>query len=130
MGIFREFKLSLPYERVIFTKQERPNLASQAPKDKIRSGSRFSVCADMDIVIDIMVRSPRDIASRFNKHRRKLFCVIASAIVGVIIIRGRRVCIIGVLFATWDINCWYVSFIYGVIYWMYLTMILWLSSVR
>ena len=71
MIIFRELRLSLPYVRVIFTRHANPNLASHAPKDKIRRGTSGSVWELMDIVVVIRTRSPNVIASRFNRHRRK-----------------------------------------------------------
>lgn len=94
MIIFKDLRLSLPYERVIFTKHANPNLASQAPNDKINSGVKISVWECIDNIMDMRTSKPKVIASRFNKHNRKFLYVIARAIAGIIIIRGSSVYII------------------------------------
>lgn len=88
MITFKDEIASLPYVRVIFTKQANPSLASQAPNDKINSGVKLSVCDCIDKTIIDKINSPNVIASKFSKHRRKFLRVRAKAIEGMIIISG------------------------------------------
>ncbi len=75
--------------RIIFTRHASPNLASQALIARISRRLNASKCECMNMEMNDHVSRPSVIASRFNKHSRKWGWAVASAMMGIITIRGR-----------------------------------------
>lgn len=72
-NVLKVLILSLPWDRIIFTKQANPNLASHALKDKINNLFNISVFDKEFIEIRVNVIILNIIISKFNRHIRNDF---------------------------------------------------------
>ena len=79
-------------------RQDKPNLASQAPIVRMIKAFMGSKWDELKSTRRINERIPRDRASRFNKHIRKLDRDIVSERIGMVNIKGYRVVSVLIIF--------------------------------
>lgn len=92
-----DFRLSFPWERMMFTKHANPSLASHALIDRIVNEFSDSVVLVMNDDINVRRNRLRVMASRLRRHMRNLSFVSISEIVENSNIRGIRLRVKGMV---------------------------------
>lgn len=70
-----DFRLSFPWDRIMFTRQASPSLASHALIDRIVSEFSDSVGLMVNDDVSVRTNSLKVMASRLSRHIRNLFFV-------------------------------------------------------